>query len=265
MSFTPLKPFAAHLLVAVLVLATSVAARHAQALVPRADNSTETEETADKEPKVQVNQMDLLSGVPAGLALLIGVIQVWPSPTQVSRRHLQEFLLWLKTSVERDFCVTLYSCTEKCYTRKYEANVFNMRRRLKDNVGATKHIGCVGTGDMTVEELVEVIQREDNGVALDELARVLRYPRMKALARAIRLLRFSPLFGRRVVFFQWFVVFFVYLFNWVFRNGLPQLVLRVLRFSYNVVRRVCGFPPIEYGVFRNYGLRYQIAELASFK
>ncbi|KAJ2600893.1 hypothetical protein GGF39_001531 [Coemansia sp. RSA 1721] len=255
-----------HLLAALLVAATSVAAKQTHVLFPRADNDTKAaEDDDDGGPKVDVSQMDLLSGIPAGVALLVGVIQVWPSPVQVCRRHLQEFLVWLKQSVERDFCVTLYSCERSCHSNNYVANSESVKSRIEANVGIKRLLGCLGTGDITVEELVDVIQNGDNGVTLDELARVARYPRMKDLGTAIKILRFSPSFGKRVIFFQWMGVGFAYFFNWFFRNGLPQLALRFLRFLYNVLRRIIGHPPIDYSTYRNFGLSYQMAELASHK
>ncbi|KAJ2593357.1 hypothetical protein H4R99_006115 [Coemansia sp. RSA 1722] len=256
-----------HLLVAVLVAATSVAAKQTHVLIPRAGNDTKAAKDGDDDggPKVDVSQMDLLSGIPAGVALLVGVIQIWPSPVQVCRRHLQEFLVWLKQSVERDFCVTLYSCERSCHSSNYVANSEGVKSRIEANVGIKGLLGCLGTGDIKVEELVDVIQNGDNGITLDELARVARYPRMKDLGTAIKILRFSPSFGKRVIFFQWMGVGFAYFFNWFLRNGLPQLALRFLRFWYNVLRRVIGHPPIDYSTYRNFGLSYQMAELASHK
>ncbi|KAJ1723867.1 hypothetical protein LPJ53_001824 [Coemansia erecta] len=219
----------------------------------------------DGDDDIQINQMDLLSGVPALLVILVGVVQVWPSPAQMCRPGLYEFLNWLKVSVENDFYISVFSCDKKCQTQLFEPTIDSINKRICINVGDAREIGCIGSGDVSVDELIDIIQADGNGVTLTELAMTARYPRMKQLNRIITVLRFSPTFGRRVIIFQWLAVGIMYMLSWLFRGWLFSGIKRLLRGLWNVVRRVFGLLPVDYVQYRRFGLDYHMAELAEHR
>ncbi|KAJ2372221.1 hypothetical protein IW150_004221, partial [Coemansia sp. RSA 2607] len=134
---------------------------------------------------VIVNQMDLLSGAPALLVILVGIVQVWPSPAHLCRPGLYAFLRWLKVSVENDFYISVFSCEKRCQTQLFEPTADSIGKRISINVGDAREIGCIGSGDITVDELIDIIQADNNGITLAELAMAARYPRMRQLNRII--------------------------------------------------------------------------------
>ncbi|KAJ1813403.1 hypothetical protein LPJ56_003440 [Coemansia sp. RSA 2599] len=193
---------------------------------------------------IQVNQMDLLSGIPTILAIVAGLVQIWPSPAKVYKRHLVDFVVWLKTGIEKDFCASLHLCEKKCMTQLYDANFDMIQKRIRINIGDTKEVGCVGDSMIPAEELVEIAQRNNNGPLLIELAKAVRYPKIKTLARAVTILGYAPSFGKSVTFFQWAVVIAAYTLSWLFVGGFPNFPASVFNFCHNVLRRLCGFGPI---------------------
>ncbi|KAJ1798748.1 hypothetical protein LPJ56_006741, partial [Coemansia sp. RSA 2599] len=102
---------------------------------------------------VQVNQMDLLSGIPTILVIVAGLVQIWPSPAKVYQRHLADFVVWLKAGIEKDFCVSLYFCEKKCQTQLYDPSFDMVQKRIRINIGDIKDICCIGNSMIPAEEL----------------------------------------------------------------------------------------------------------------
>ncbi|KAJ1871259.1 hypothetical protein LPJ57_005225, partial [Coemansia sp. RSA 486] len=192
------------------------------------------------EPTVQINEMDLLSGIPTILAIVAGIIQIWPSPSQVYQKHLQNFMAWLKTNIEKDFCISIYFCEHKCMTQVYDSSLDLIEKRIRMDIGEIKDIGCVGNSTISTEELVAIAQRDNNGAVLVELAKAVRYPKTRELTRAVKVLGYSPSFGKSVIFFQWMVVIVAYLFNWLFVSGFPDMLSAAFAGGRNVLRRSFG-------------------------
>ncbi|KAJ1723057.1 hypothetical protein LPJ53_002583 [Coemansia erecta] len=214
---------------------------------------------------IQTNQMDLLSGIPALLVVFVGIVQIWPSPAQMCRPGLYAFLNWLKDSVENDFYISIHSCDKRCQTQLFEPTLGSINRRICINVGDAQETGCIDSGYVSVDELIDIIQADGNSVTLAELAMTARYPQIKQLSRIITVLRFSPTLGRRVIIFQWLAVSVMYVLSWLFSGWLFLGIKRLLRGLWNDVRRVFGLLPVDYAQYRRFGLGYHIAELAEHR
>ncbi|KAJ1656430.1 hypothetical protein GGF38_004580, partial [Coemansia sp. RSA 25] len=213
--------------------------------------------------KVAVNQMDLLGGVTGLVALTAALIQILPSPVRLCHHRLQHFLDWLKDSIESDFCVSLYTCTNKCHTQMYEPNSESLRRRILTSIGEADSVGCTGNEHLTADDLVEVIQTGGNAKTLLELARLARYPEMGKLRRAIRTVYYSPTNGRSVTVIQWMGFLSYGLAYWLVSTGIPPAWRRFWRVVFNIVRRVRGRRPIHHGDAKARAvLNYRIAGLA---
>ncbi|KAJ2375911.1 hypothetical protein H4S02_008077, partial [Coemansia sp. RSA 2611] len=182
-------------------------------LVYGADGGGENND--DSSNKVAVNQIDLLGGTTGLVALTAALIQILPSPIHLCQRRLQRFLDWLKSSIEDDFCVSLYTCTNKCHTQTYEPNSEAMRRRILTSIGEADSVGCIGSEHLSVDELVTIIQSGDNAQTLLELARLARYPEMGKLRRVVRTVYYSPTNGRSVIVVQWVGFLFSGLVYWL--------------------------------------------------
>ncbi|KAJ2158573.1 hypothetical protein GGF46_003665 [Coemansia sp. RSA 552] len=70
--------------------------------------------------RVQVNQIDLLSGTPTLLVAIAAFIQILPLPVDVYKPRLMRFLDWLRFSVEQEFGITLHTCHGQCLGCKYQ-------------------------------------------------------------------------------------------------------------------------------------------------
>ncbi|KAJ2705205.1 hypothetical protein FB645_002603 [Coemansia sp. IMI 203386] len=217
------------------------------------------------ESAVQISGMDLLSGIPTILILVAGIIQIWPSPSQIYQKHIEYFMTWLKTNIERDFCMSIYFCEQKCMTHLYDSNLAMLEKRIRMNIGEVKDIGCLGSGTIFTKELVDIVQRNNNGAVLVELAKAVRYPKIKKLTRAIRVLGYSPSFGKRVIFFQWMAVIVSYLFSWLFVNGFPGILASLFTTVHNILRRTFGFGPMEPSSPHILNTEEQMAELARYR
>ncbi|KAJ2461626.1 hypothetical protein GGF42_000059 [Coemansia sp. RSA 2424] len=207
--------------------------------------------------------MDLLGGVTGLVALTAALIQILPSPVRLCHHRLQHFLDWLKDSIESDFCVSLYTCTNKCHTQTYEPNSESLRRRILTSIGEADSVGCTGNEHLTVDDLVEVMQTGGNAKTLLELARLARYPEMGKLRRAIRTVYYSPTNGRSVTVIQWMGFLSYGLAYWLVSTGIPPAWRRFWRVVFNIVRRVRGRRPIHRGDAKARAvLNYRIAGLA---
>ncbi|KAJ2236794.1 hypothetical protein IWW45_001484 [Coemansia sp. RSA 485] len=120
------------------------------------------------------------------------MIQIWPSPSQVYQRHLEDFMDWLKTNIEKDFCMSIYFCEKKCMTQLYDSSLDLIEKRIRMNIGEIKEVGCVGSCNISAKSLAEIAQRDNNGAVLVELAKAVRYPKIKKLNGAIKALGYSP-------------------------------------------------------------------------
>ncbi|KAJ2490059.1 hypothetical protein IWW37_003479 [Coemansia sp. RSA 2050] len=229
-------------------------------LVHGADDSGEND--GDSSNKVAVNQIDLLGGTTGLVALTAALIQILPSPVQLCRRRLQLFLDWLKGSVEEDFCVSLYTCTNKCHTQTYEPNSESMRRRILTSIGEADSVGCIGSEHLTVDELVAILQTGDNAWALLELAKLARYPEMGKLRRVVRTVYYSPTNGRSVIVVQWVGFLFSGLVYWLVSTGIPPAWRRFWRVAFNLVRRISRRTPVHGNMEAGVGLDYRMADLA---
>ncbi|KAJ2906239.1 hypothetical protein GGI21_004066, partial [Coemansia aciculifera] len=219
--------------------------------------------SSGSDSKVSVNQIDLLGGTTGLVALTAALIQILPSPIQLCERRLQHFLDWLKGSIENDFCATLYTCTNKCHTQTYEPNSESMRRRILTSIGEVDSVGCTGSEQLTVEELVQIIQTDNNAQTLLELAKLARYPEMAKLRSAIRTVYYSPTNGRSVIVVQW-TGFLIYgLVYWLVSTGIPPAWRGFWRVVFNIMRRMRGRLPVRRRDARTgAGLNYQMADLA---
>ncbi|KAJ2025334.1 hypothetical protein GGI06_000630 [Coemansia sp. S85] len=229
-------------------------------LVYGADGGGENND--DSSNRVAVNQIDLLGGTTGLVALTAALIQILPSPIHLCQRRLQRFLDWLKSSIEDDFCVSLYTCTNKCHTQTYEPNSESMRRRILTSIGEADSVGCIGSEHLSVDELVTIIQTGDNAQTLLELARLARYPEMGKLRRVVRTVYYSPTNGRSVIVVQWVGFLFSGLVYWLVSTGIPPAWRRCWRVAFNLVRRICGRTPVHGDVEAGVGLDYRMAELA---
>ncbi|KAJ2885364.1 hypothetical protein H4R27_001444 [Coemansia aciculifera] len=219
-------------------------------------------ESSDDSGKVAVNQIDLLGGTTGLVALTAALIQILPSPVQLCERRLQQFLDWLKSSIEDDFCVSLYTCTNRCHTQTYEPNSESMRRRILTSIGEADSVGCIGNEHLSVDELVTVIQTGNNAQTLLELAELARYPEMGKLRRVIRTVYYSPTNGRSVIVVQWMGFLFCALAYWLVSTGIPPAWRQFWRVVFNLVRRIRGLTPIHGSAERKTGLDYRMADLA---
>ncbi|KAJ1923044.1 hypothetical protein LPJ71_000991 [Coemansia sp. S17] len=216
---------------------------------------------SDDSGKVAVNQIDLLGGTTGLVALTAALIQILPSPVQLCERRLQRFLDWLKSSIEDDFCVSLYTCTNKCHTQTYEPNSESMRHRILTSIGEADSVGCIGNEHLSVDELVTIIQTGSNVKTLLELAELARYPEMGKLRRAIRTVYYSPTNGRSVIVVQWTGFLFCGLAYWLVSTGIPPAWRQFWRVIFNFVRRIRRLTPIH-GSAERAGLDYRMADLA---
>ncbi|KAJ2705839.1 hypothetical protein FB645_002120 [Coemansia sp. IMI 203386] len=213
---------------------------------------------------IQTNQMDLLSGIPTLLLIVVGIVQLWPSSSNVCQSHIREFLNWLKANIESDFSVTVFSCHGTCHTSTFDFSTKMLKRRIGVNIGSSQIAHCSGDGHISVEELTKIIQSKNNGSVLMELARLARYPNMKNLSMAIRILEFSSAFSNQVIFLQWLNLAVVYIFNWILRDRLPDLLYQIFLFISNTVCIVLRVAPAEYSPHKPTGLRHDMAELAMY-
>ncbi|KAJ2705373.1 hypothetical protein FB645_002453 [Coemansia sp. IMI 203386] len=94
------------------------------------------------QPAVQINQIDLLSGISTVLVIVAGIVQIWPSPSQVYQKHLEDFMDWLKTNIEKDFCMSIYFCEKKCMTQLYDSSLDLIEKRIRMDIGEIKEVGC---------------------------------------------------------------------------------------------------------------------------
>ncbi|KAJ1648585.1 hypothetical protein LPJ64_000167 [Coemansia asiatica] len=217
---------------------------------------------SDSDSGIQINQIDLLSGVPTLLLIVVGIVQLWPSSSNVCQGHIREFLNWLKTNIESDFSVTLFCCNGTCHTSSFDFSNKMLKRRINADIGSSHIAHCTGDGHISVEEFIAVIQDKDNSSIMMELARLARYPKMKDLSMAIRILKFSSTFSNQVIFLQWLNLAAVYVFNWILRDRLPNLLYQVFLFVTNIFRILFRAVPVEYSPHKSPYLRHDMAELA---
>ncbi|KAJ2356375.1 hypothetical protein GGF43_002114, partial [Coemansia sp. RSA 2618] len=211
-----------------------------------------------------VSDMDLLSGVPTVLAAVAAFIQILPSPVKVFRGRVTHFVEWLQRSIETDFDVSLYSCTKKCMTQTYDANLEAIERRVRVNSGVADTVGCAGTALLTTEEAVAIIQN-GSGRTLMCLARAARYPYVDRLETAVRVIRHAPMSGRRVIFWQWAAMSVPYFFSWCFRHGLPRWFYWAFLILRNILRRWRRLMPRERQRSGKINIEYRMAALARHK
>ncbi|KAJ2362235.1 hypothetical protein H4S01_004883, partial [Coemansia sp. RSA 2610] len=227
--------------------------------------AAETNVAADKsytrKARVQVNQMDLLSGVPTVLVAVIAFIQIMPSPVQGFRGRIEHFVAWLHASVEADLGASLYTCTQKCHTRRYDGTQGAVERRAQHSVGASSDIGCIGTQALTADEVIAMVQA-GSGRTLVLLARLAQYPHVGRLESAVRLLSYAPTAGRRVILWQWLAAGVPYFFSWLLRHGLPPALHAAYVVLRNFARRRRNRVPMERG---KRVVDYRISELARHK
>ncbi|KAJ2236094.1 hypothetical protein IWW45_002053 [Coemansia sp. RSA 485] len=171
-------------------------------------------------------------------------------------------MAWLKTNIEKDFCISIYFCEHKCMTQVYDSSLDLIEKRIRMDIGEIKDIGCVGNSTISTEELVAIAQRDNNGAVLVELAKAVRYPKTRELTRAVKVLGYSPSFGKSVIFFQWMVVIVAYLFNWLFVSGFPDMLSAAFAGGRNVLRRSFGLGPAEPSSPHILKTEEQMAELA---
>ncbi|KAJ2549841.1 hypothetical protein EV175_004292 [Coemansia sp. RSA 1933] len=215
---------------------------------------------------VNISQIDLLGGIPTVLAALAALLQIMPPPLNMVHARLYRFLDWLQRSIERDFHVNLYSCTDKCHTQTYEPNRECLEKRILANIGAAGVIGCIGTDVLNVKDLVRVIQRNGNGATLVRLARLTQYPEMAALESAVCVVQFCPTYGRSVIFWQWMAMVVQYSMHWLFYGRLPRAVSHACMVVRTVWRRLfLGLAPLEPEEKRRRVSDYCMADLARHK
>ncbi|KAJ2826809.1 hypothetical protein IWW50_002186, partial [Coemansia erecta] len=211
-----------------------------------------------------VSDMDLLSGAPTVLAAVAAFIQILPSPVKVFRGRVTHFVEWLQRNIETDFDVSLYSCTKKCMTQTYDANLEAIERRVRVNSGVADTVGCAGTALLTTEEAVAIIQN-GSGRTLMCLARAARYPYVDRLETAVRVIRHAPMSGRRVIFWQWAAMSVPYFFSWCFRHGLPRWFYWAFLILRNILRRWRRLMPRERQRSGKINIEYRMAALARHK
>ncbi|KAJ2195922.1 hypothetical protein IW145_005962, partial [Coemansia sp. RSA 521] len=170
-----------------------------------------TDETANG---VDISQMDLLSGVPTLLVMVAGFIQIFASPVGVFHWRIEHFVHWLRSSIERDFSVSLYSCKNSCHSRTYTSNLQSIEQRIWANTSTTSPMGCKGADVLTADDVVEIIQNGSGGT-LVMLARAAKYPHVARFETAVRVIEYAPRAGRRVIFWQWSAMAVPRLFDYV--------------------------------------------------
>ncbi|KAJ2543092.1 hypothetical protein GGF49_002339 [Coemansia sp. RSA 1853] len=218
-------------------------------------------DNGEKANGVDISQMDLLSGIPTLLVMVAGFIQIFSSPVRMFRWRIEHFVHWLQTSIERDFSVSLYSCSGACHTRTYTSNLQSIEQRIWANTGTTSPMGCKGADVLTADDMVEIIQ-SGNGHTLVMLAKASKYPHVARLETAVRVIEYAPRAGRRVIFWQWSAMSVPYFFSWIFRHGLPPYIYATALMLRNMYRRMFDCVPHERVKLT---VNYRISDLAHHK
>ncbi|KAJ2444439.1 hypothetical protein IWW46_002020 [Coemansia sp. RSA 2440] len=217
--------------------------------------------TDEKANGVDISQMDLLSGVPTLLVMVAGFIQIFASPVGVFHWRIEHFVHWLRSSIERDFSVSLYSCKNSCHSRTYTSNLQSIEQRIWANTSTTSPMGCKGADVLTADDVVEIIQNGSGGT-LVMLARAAKYPHVARFETAVRVIEYAPRAGRRVIFWQWSAMAVPYFFSWLFRHGVPLYIHTITTMLRNMCRRLFDYVPHERVKVT---VNYRISELARHK
>ncbi|KAJ2079025.1 hypothetical protein H4R24_004066 [Coemansia sp. RSA 988] len=244
----------------ILVMLTAVfATAVAQTTASTEDGQKEDDEGAN-ESRVDILQMDLLSGIPTVGATIVGIIQLVPPPIKRQGVHLEKLLEWLTDRIENDFMVTLCSCAGRCHTQTYEPNAESLTRRIRSNIGASGINRCTGSELLTAEDLIAVIQ-EGSGNTLLHMARLAGYPHMNQLIRAVNIIQYSPTHGRSVIIWQLLGLSVMYYIPRLFGEffGLMLHFWRVVR---DCFRRIRNRPPIDRSYTSRLAFDYRMADLA---
>ncbi|KAJ1964018.1 hypothetical protein GGI12_001690 [Dipsacomyces acuminosporus] len=178
----------------------------------------------DSNGSVSINQIDLFSGVPALLALIVGFLQFLPDPGRGQRSRILHFLRWLRSEVDTSFGIMLSTCESKCHTTTFRVSPTSIEERAKTDIGENDAPMCNGRAMLRTDDIVKIIQN-GSGQTLIELARIARYPKMAEFEKAITILSLVPSSGRRIIAWQWIHVGVLYLFTvvipwffaWIYR------------------------------------------------
>ncbi|KAJ2452883.1 hypothetical protein EV183_002620 [Coemansia sp. RSA 2336] len=210
---------------------------------------------------VSITDMDLLSGIPTVLVAVIAFIQILPSPVKVFQWRIRHFVEWLSNAVETDFGISLHTCSRNCHTYMYNGTEKATASRIQANIGSESATGCMEADLLTFEDVIGVVQ-QGSGESLVWLARLCGYPHVGRLETAVRVIKYAPLVGRRVIIWQWSAMSLPYLCSWLFRHGLPRLVYSFFLVLRNLFRRALAKLPNEYPKLT---VNYRMAQLAQHK
>ncbi|KAJ1942397.1 hypothetical protein FBU59_003210, partial [Linderina macrospora] len=175
---------------------------------------------------IDINQIDLFSGVPALLALIVGFLQFLPDPTRGYRTTLLQYIRWLRRQTEQEFGITLRACEKNCHTTSFRVSQSSIEERAKADVDEEDPPICHGQQLLRIDDLVKIIQN-GNADAFMCLARVTRYVHLKELEKAARVISYIPKSGRRIVAWQWIHVAVKYSFFVLFYGAVAQFFSRL--------------------------------------
>ncbi|KAJ2671160.1 hypothetical protein IWW42_003569 [Coemansia sp. RSA 1085] len=208
-----------------------------------------------------IREIDLVSGIPTLLVAVVAFIQILPSPVKVFQWRIKHFVEWLESIIETDFGISLHTCSKKCPTYTYNGTEKAIASRIQANIGSESATGCMQGGLLTHEDVIEAVQ-QGSGESLVWLARLCGYPHVGRLETAVRVIKYAPSIGRRVIIWQWGAMSLPYFSSWLFRHGLPRLVYSLFLFLRNLCRRALSRLPDE---FPTLTVNYRMAQLAQHK
>ncbi|PIA14813.1 hypothetical protein COEREDRAFT_98575 [Coemansia reversa NRRL 1564] len=243
-----------------VALAAMLATAFAQTTASSGDSQEDDNSEDADEFKIDISQMDLLSGIPTVAATIVGIIQLVPPPVKRKSVHLQDLLEWLTDRIENDFMVTLSSCASKCHTQTYEPNTESLTKRIRSNIGILGIHKCTGNEVLTAEDLVAIIQ-DGSGHTLLHLARLAGYPHMNKLINAVNIIQYSPTHGRSVITWQLLGICVMYYIPRLF-GVLAEFFLHLWHFTYDCLRRIRNCPPIDRSYTARLAFDYRMADLA---
>ncbi|KAJ1935290.1 hypothetical protein EC988_008530, partial [Linderina pennispora] len=181
---------------------------------------------SDSNSGIDINQIDLFSGVPALLALIVGFLQFLPDPTRGYRTILLKYIRWLRQQSEQEFGIALRACEKNCHTTSFRVSQSSIEERAKADVDEEDAPMCHSQQLLRIDDLVKIIQN-GNAETFVCLARITRYVHMQELRKAVRIVSYIPKSGRRIVAWQWIHVAVKYLFFAMFYGAVAQFFARL--------------------------------------